>query len=195
MPGSIVQVGALRRLICEGRGAREGGSLHAVCPCMLSANLSLLSYPCGCVKRKGLPQGSPLHPPPMSAYLFGLLSRLAPGVMAQVGHRVDYLAGFCCPVGGLAAGKPRVLCHDNQIYLSNGTEYVYVYDQEGRLMKVSGIWLHKPNLVWSILCCWHRRDVEAPESRSGAVSHFWNLHFGIPGERLGRWSKTLTCLI
>lgn len=58
--------------------------------------------------------------------------------MAQVGHRVDYLAGFCCPVGGLAAGKPRVLCHDSQIYLSNGTEYVYVYDQEGRLMKVCG---------------------------------------------------------
>lgn len=60
--------------------------------------------------------------------------------MAQVGHRVDYLAGFCCPVGGLAAGKPRVLCHENQIYLSNGTEYVYVYDQEGRLMKVRLDW-------------------------------------------------------
>lgn len=60
--------------------------------------------------------------------------------MAQVGHRVDYLAGFCCPVGGLAAGKPRVLCHENQIYLSNGTEYVYVYDQEGRLMKVCLGW-------------------------------------------------------
>lgn len=76
--------------------------------------------------------------------LFGPLSRLAPGIMAQVGHRVDYLAGFCCPVGGLAAGKPRVLCHGNQIYLSNGTEYVYIYDQEGRLMKVSGVWLAGP---------------------------------------------------
>uniref|UniRef100_A0A8C5U935 Uncharacterized protein n=1 Tax=Malurus cyaneus samueli TaxID=2593467 RepID=A0A8C5U935_9PASS len=50
--------------------------------------------------------------------------------MAQVGHRVDYLAGFCCPVGGLVAAKPRVLCHENEIYLSNGTEFVYVYDQE-----------------------------------------------------------------
>ncbi|ETE74026.1 Fanconi anemia-associated protein, partial [Ophiophagus hannah] len=67
--------------------------------------------------------------------------------MAQVGHRVDYLAGFCCPVGGLAAGKPRVLCHENQIYLSNGTEYVYVYDQEGRLMKAV---YRFPDQVWHV---------------------------------------------
>lgn len=59
--------------------------------------------------------------------------------MAQVGHRVDYLAGFCCPVGGLVAGKPRVLCHENEIYLSNGSEFVYVYDQEGKVLKVSGL--------------------------------------------------------
>lgn len=57
--------------------------------------------------------------------------------MAHVGHRVDYLAGFCCPVGGLVAGKPRVLCHENEIYLSNGSEFVYVYDQEGKVLKVS----------------------------------------------------------
>uniref|UniRef100_A0A674IKK9 Uncharacterized protein n=1 Tax=Terrapene triunguis TaxID=2587831 RepID=A0A674IKK9_9SAUR len=56
--------------------------------------------------------------------------------MAHVGHSVDYLAGFCCPVGGLAAGKPRVLCHENEIYLSNGSEFVYVYDQEGKVLKV-----------------------------------------------------------
>ncbi|XP_034960003.1 Fanconi anemia core complex-associated protein 100 [Zootoca vivipara] len=67
--------------------------------------------------------------------------------MAQVGHRVDYLAGFCCPVGGLAAGKPRVLCHENQIYLSNGTEFVYVYDQEGRLMKAV---YRFPDQVWHV---------------------------------------------
>ncbi|XP_058022305.1 Fanconi anemia core complex-associated protein 100 isoform X1 [Ahaetulla prasina] len=67
--------------------------------------------------------------------------------MAQVGHRVDYLAGFCCPVGGLAAGKPRVLCHENQIYLSNGTEYVYVYDQEGRLMKAV---YRFPDQIWHV---------------------------------------------
>nr|XP_056722861.1 Fanconi anemia core complex-associated protein 100 [Euleptes europaea] len=83
----------------------------------------------------------------MSASPVGLLSRLAPGVMAQVGHRVDYLAGFCCPVGGLAAGKPRVLCHESQIYLSNGTEYVYVYDQEGRLMKAV---YRFPDQVWHV---------------------------------------------
>lgn len=59
--------------------------------------------------------------------------------MAHVGHRVDYLAGFCCPVGGLVAGKPRVLCHENEIYLSNGSEFVYVYDQEGKVLKVSGL--------------------------------------------------------
>lgn len=53
------------------------------------------------------------------------------------GPRVDYLAGFCCPVGGLAAGRPRVLCHDGRIYLSNGSAFVYVYDQEGRLLQVS----------------------------------------------------------
>ncbi|XP_054834732.1 Fanconi anemia core complex-associated protein 100 [Eublepharis macularius] len=82
-----------------------------------------------------------------TTYPLGLLSRLAPGVMAQVGHRVDYLAGFCCPVGGLAAGKPRVLCHGNQIYLSNGTEYVYVYDQEGRLMKAV---YRFPDQVWHV---------------------------------------------
>lgn len=134
----------------------------------------------------------------MSASLFGLLSRLAPGVMAQVGHRVDYLAGFCCPVGGLAAGKPRVLCHDNQIYLSNGTEYVYVYDQEGRLMKVSGIKAMQANLGWFILCCWHWGDVEAPESRSGNCEPLWGSSCWHPGRRagqMGRWSKTLCSLI
>lgn len=62
-----------------------------------------------------------------------------PGTMAHVGHRVDYLAGFCCPVGGLVAGKPRVLCHENEIYLSNGSEFVYVYDQEGKVLKVSSL--------------------------------------------------------
>lgn len=64
----------------------------------------------------------------------------APGTMAQVGHRVDYLAGFCCPVGGLVAGKPRVLCHESEIYLCNGSEFVYIYDQEGKVLKVSGPW-------------------------------------------------------
>ncbi|NWW98302.1 FP100 protein, partial [Caloenas nicobarica] len=67
--------------------------------------------------------------------------------MAQVGHRVDYLAGFCCPVGGLVAGKPRVLCHENEIYLSNGSEFVYVYDQEGKVLKAV---YQCPEQVWHV---------------------------------------------
>ncbi|XP_032653121.1 Fanconi anemia core complex-associated protein 100 isoform X2 [Chelonoidis abingdonii] len=67
--------------------------------------------------------------------------------MAHVGHRVDYLAGFCCPVGGLAAGKPRVLCHENEVYLSNGSEFVYVYDQEGKLLKAI---YRFPDQVWHV---------------------------------------------
>ncbi|CAM5155543.1 unnamed protein product [Eretmochelys imbricata] len=67
--------------------------------------------------------------------------------MAHVGHRVDYLAGFCCPVGGLAAGKPRVLCHENEIYLSNGSEFVYVYDQEGKVLKAI---YRFPDQVWHV---------------------------------------------
>ncbi|XP_066836171.1 Fanconi anemia core complex-associated protein 100 isoform X1 [Anser cygnoides] len=67
--------------------------------------------------------------------------------MAHVCHRVDYLAGFCCPVGGLVAGKPRVLCHENEIYLSNGTEFVYVYDQEGKVLKAV---YRCPDQVWHV---------------------------------------------
>ncbi|XP_062472865.1 Fanconi anemia core complex-associated protein 100 [Pezoporus occidentalis] len=71
--------------------------------------------------------------------------RAAGGSMAHVGPRVDYLAGFCCPPGGLAAGKPRVLCHDSEIYLSNGSEFVYVYDQEGKVLKAV---YRCPEQVW-----------------------------------------------
>ncbi|KAM9371356.1 Fanconi anemia core complex-associated protein 100 [Phaethornis superciliosus] len=67
--------------------------------------------------------------------------------MAHVGHRVDYLAGFCCPLGGLVAGKPRVLCHENEIYLSNGSEFVYVYDQEGKVLKAV---YRCPDQVWHV---------------------------------------------
>ncbi|XP_044838956.1 Fanconi anemia core complex-associated protein 100 isoform X3 [Mauremys mutica] len=67
--------------------------------------------------------------------------------MAHVGHKVDYLAGFCCPVGGLAAGKPRVLCHENEIYLSNGSEFVYVYDQEGKVLQAI---YRFPDQVWHV---------------------------------------------
>lgn len=57
--------------------------------------------------------------------------------MAGLAPRVDYLAGFRCPLGGLPAGKPRVLGHGAQIVLSTGRELVYVYDREGRLLTVS----------------------------------------------------------
>lgn len=57
--------------------------------------------------------------------------------MAGLAPRVEYLAGFCCPLGGLAAGKPRVLCHGPEVFLSTGSELVYVYDREGRLLIVS----------------------------------------------------------
>ena len=57
--------------------------------------------------------------------------------MAGLAPRVEYLAGFCCPLGGLAAGKPRVLCHGAEVFLSTGSELVYVYDREGRLLIVS----------------------------------------------------------
>ncbi|XP_052543875.1 Fanconi anemia core complex-associated protein 100 isoform X2 [Tympanuchus pallidicinctus] len=67
--------------------------------------------------------------------------------MAQVGHRVDYLAGFCCPVGGLVAGKPRVLCHESEIYLCNGSEFVYIYDQEGKVLKAV---YRCPDQVWHV---------------------------------------------
>ncbi|XP_035168537.1 Fanconi anemia core complex-associated protein 100 [Oxyura jamaicensis] len=67
--------------------------------------------------------------------------------MAHVCPRVDYLAGFCCPVGGLVAGKPRVLCHESEIFLSNGTEFVYVYDQEGKVLKAV---YRCPDQVWHV---------------------------------------------
>ncbi|RLV94611.1 hypothetical protein DV515_00013110 [Chloebia gouldiae] len=49
--------------------------------------------------------------------------------------------------GGLVAGKPRVLCHENEIYLSNGTEFVYVYDQEGKVLKAV---FRCPDQVWHV---------------------------------------------
>lgn len=58
--------------------------------------------------------------------------------MAGSSSRVHYLSDFCCPLGGRAAGKPHVLRHDAEVFLSTGREFVYVYDQEGGLLTVSG---------------------------------------------------------
>lgn len=57
--------------------------------------------------------------------------------MVGLTPRVDYLADFCRPLGGLAAGRPRVLCHGAEIFLSTARERVYVYDQERRQLTVS----------------------------------------------------------
>lgn len=51
---------------------------------------------------------------------------------------MHYLSDFCCPPGGRAAGKPHVLRHEAEVFLSTGREFVYVYDQEGGLLTVSG---------------------------------------------------------
>lgn len=51
---------------------------------------------------------------------------------------MHYLSDFCCPLGGRAAGKPFVLRHEAEVFLSTGREFVYVYDQEGGLLTVSG---------------------------------------------------------
>ncbi|XP_026339687.2 Fanconi anemia core complex-associated protein 100 isoform X4 [Ursus arctos] len=61
--------------------------------------------------------------------------------------RVDYLESFRCPLGGLAAGKPRVLCHGAEIFVSTGSELVYVYDQEGRLLTAV---YRFPGQVWHL---------------------------------------------
>ncbi|KAM6163976.1 Fanconi anemia core complex-associated protein 100 [Rhynchocyon petersi] len=52
--------------------------------------------------------------------------------MAGAAPRVDCLAGFRCPAGGLAAGRPRVLGLGPEVFVSTGGELVYVYDREAR---------------------------------------------------------------
>lgn len=66
-----------------------------------------------------------------------MLPALPARAMVGLTPRVDYLADFCRPLGGLAAGRPRVLCHGVEIFLSTAREQVYVYDQERRLLTVS----------------------------------------------------------
>ncbi|XP_047400473.1 Fanconi anemia core complex-associated protein 100 isoform X1 [Sciurus carolinensis] len=67
--------------------------------------------------------------------------------MAGDAPRVHYLAGFSCPLGGLEAGKPRVLCHEAEVFLSTGSEFVYVYDQEGGLLTAV---YRFPGQVWHL---------------------------------------------
>ncbi|XP_077022320.1 Fanconi anemia core complex-associated protein 100 [Tamandua tetradactyla] len=67
--------------------------------------------------------------------------------MAGTARRVEYLAGFRCPVGGLAAGKSRVLRHEAEIFLCTGREFVYVYDQGGKRLRVV---YQFPDQVWHL---------------------------------------------
>ncbi|XP_055431333.1 Fanconi anemia core complex-associated protein 100 [Bubalus kerabau] len=84
--------------------------------------------------------------------------------MADPRPRVEYLAGFCCPLGGVAAGKPRVLCHGAEIFLSTGREMVYVYDREGRLL----IAVYKfPGQVWHLELLALRKVLYVLCARSG----------------------------
>ncbi|XP_035890147.1 Fanconi anemia core complex-associated protein 100 [Phyllostomus discolor] len=82
--------------------------------------------------------------------------------MAGLAPRVDYLAGFSFPVGGLAAGKPRVLRLGAEILLSTGRELVYVFDSGGR--QLTAVYRF-PGQVWHlevlalrrmlfVLCAW-----------------------------------------
>lgn len=64
-------------------------------------------------------------------------TRAAGPTMASLSPRVHYLAGFSCPVGGLAAGGPRVVPLGAEVFLAAGREMVYVYDREARQLTVS----------------------------------------------------------
>ncbi|XP_014442213.1 LOW QUALITY PROTEIN: Fanconi anemia core complex-associated protein 100 [Tupaia chinensis] len=82
--------------------------------------------------------------------------------MAASAPRVQYLEGFCCPSGGLAAAKPRVLCHEAEVFVSTGSELVYVYGQEGGLLTAvyrfpGRVWhleFLAPRRALYVLCAW-----------------------------------------
>ncbi|XP_012933672.1 Fanconi anemia core complex-associated protein 100 isoform X2 [Heterocephalus glaber] len=84
--------------------------------------------------------------------------------MAGTEPRVQYLAGFSCPLGGLAAGKPRVLCHEAEVFLSTGSEFVYVYDQEGGLLTAV---YQFPDQVWHLQLLALRRALYVLCARRG----------------------------
>ncbi|KAG3268301.1 Fanconi anemia core complex-associated protein 100 [Ictidomys tridecemlineatus] len=84
--------------------------------------------------------------------------------MAGGTPRVHYLAGFSCPLGGLAAGKPRVLCHEADVFLSTGSEFVYVYDQEGGLLTAV---YRFPDQVWHLQLLAPRRALYVLCARRG----------------------------
>eukprot|EP00073_Rattus_norvegicus_P039160 XP_008766711.1 PREDICTED: Fanconi anemia core complex-associated protein 100 [Rattus norvegicus] len=84
--------------------------------------------------------------------------------MAGASSRVHYLSDFCCPLGGRAAGKPHVLRHDAEVFLSTGREFVYVYDQEGGLLTAV---YQFPDQVWHLQLLATRRALYVLCARTG----------------------------
>ncbi|XP_036268093.1 Fanconi anemia core complex-associated protein 100 isoform X2 [Pipistrellus kuhlii] len=83
--------------------------------------------------------------------------------MAAPAPRVHYLAGFSCPVGGLAAG-PRVLPLGAEVLLAAGRELVYVYDREARQLTAA---YRFPAQVWHLEVLAPRRALLALCARRG----------------------------
>ncbi|XP_013002617.1 Fanconi anemia core complex-associated protein 100 isoform X2 [Cavia porcellus] len=101
--------------------------------------------------------------------------------MAGSEPRVHYLAGFSCPLGGLTSGKPRVLCHEEEVFLSTGSEFVYVYDQEGGLLTAV---YQFPDQVWHLQLLALRRALYVLCARRGI--------YCLSLEPRRRWSSSQT---
>ncbi|XP_021493075.1 Fanconi anemia core complex-associated protein 100 isoform X3 [Meriones unguiculatus] len=84
--------------------------------------------------------------------------------MAGASSCVHYLSDFCCPPGGRAAGKPHVLRHEAEVFLSTGREFVYVYDQEGGLLTAV---YQFPDQVWHLQLLALRRALYVLCARTG----------------------------
>ncbi|XP_057631164.1 Fanconi anemia core complex-associated protein 100 [Chionomys nivalis] len=84
--------------------------------------------------------------------------------MAGASPRVHYLSDFCCPLGGRAGGKPHVLRHEAEVFLSTGREFVYVYDQEGGMLTAV---YQFPDQVWHLQLLATRRALYVLCARTG----------------------------
>uniref|UniRef100_A0A6I8P5X1 FA core complex associated protein 100 n=1 Tax=Ornithorhynchus anatinus TaxID=9258 RepID=A0A6I8P5X1_ORNAN len=96
------------------------------------------------------------------------------------GRRVRYLADFGRPVGGPAAGRARVLCHETDVYLAGGTEFVYVYDREGKRLQAV---YRFPDQVWHLELLALQRELYVLCARNGI--------FRLPLDRPTRSGATL----
>ncbi|XP_064126630.1 Fanconi anemia core complex-associated protein 100 isoform X1 [Loxodonta africana] len=84
--------------------------------------------------------------------------------MAGAAPRVDCLAGFRCSTGGLAAGRPCVLALGAEVFLSTGSELVYVYDREARRPRAV---YEFPGQVWHLELLTPRRALCVLCARKG----------------------------